>query len=476
MSDQGRNDEAPSGAGSSESELPGPGYQSLVDILPAEESVRADRWVQTLVERLAGPGREVGLALCTDEQMRQVNQTFRGKDEATDVLSFAGEEDEEGDSSIGDVLISLDTAGRQAEEAGQSLSWELQSLILHGVLHCLGHDHETDDGEMDAKELELRESWVDESAPWRIPAVTGGEGAPSPPGSRFGRVALLGRPNAGKSTLMNRWLGEKLSIVSDKPQTTRNRIEGILTGPRGQMVFLDTPGIHKPKHRLNRRMLKAATDALSDADVLCLLVDASVPFGGGDRYVLEMLQAVDRPKIVLLNKIDKMKKSRLLPLIAEYSGAGFDPVIPISALDGDGADAALDLVWDRLPEGEPQYDPDLLTELTERFLVAERIREKVLERTRDELPFVVAAVVDDWQEREGGALYLAVSLLVERPGQKKILIGKGGQVIRSVGMAARVDLEEFLDRKVFLDLVVREQRGWREDRELIGRLENYQLA
>lgn len=459
-------------------ETVGEEYGSLGDVVPAEEAARASAWVDALVDRLAGEGREVGLAFCSDEQMKRANRSFRGKDSATDVLSFPGEATPDGNSSIGDVLISIDTARRQAEEAGLSLSWELQCLILHGVLHCLGYDHDRDDGEMDAKELELRDSWVDESATWRIPASsevaesqTSASHAP-----RFGRVALLGRPNAGKSTLMNRWLGEKLSIVSDKPQTTRHRIEGILTGPRGQMVFLDTPGIHKPKHRLNRRMLKAATDALSDADVLCLLVDASVPFGGGDRYVIEMLQKVERPKIVFLNKIDKVKKSRLLPLIAEYSSAGFDPVIPISALDGDGADEALDVVWSLLPEGEAQYDPDLLTELTERFLVAERIREKVLERTRDELPFVVATVVDDWQEREGGALYLAVSLLVERPGQKKILIGKGGQVIRSVGMAARADLEEFLDRKVFLDLVVREQRGWREDRDLIGRLENYQLA
>ena len=458
-------------------------YRNLSDVLPTAELPRAQAWISALVERLAGPSRQLGLAFCSDEQMRRANESFRGKDEPTDVLSFPGEPDVEGDSSVGDVLISVDTASDQAKEAQQSLSWELQCLILHGLLHCLGYDHEVDDGEMDAQELRLREAWVDEGAAWRIPADSAdgaaGEGAGAPslaPDARFGRVALLGRPNAGKSTLMNRWLGEKLSIVSDKPQTTRNRIEGILSTDRGQMVFLDTPGIHKPKHRLNRRMLKAATDALTEADVLCLLVDASVPFGGGDRYVIEMLQKVDRPKVVFLNKIDKMKKSRLLPLIAEYSTAGFDPVIPISALEGDGADQALDLVWGLLPRGEPQYDPELLTELTERFLVAERIREKVLERTRDELPFVVAAVVDDWQEREGGALYLAVSLLVERPGQKKILIGKGGQVIRSVGMAARADLEEFLERKVFLDLVVREQKGWREDREMIGQLENYQLA
>lgn len=460
-------------------------YGRLEDVLPADESRRAVAWVEALTRRVAGPDRELGLAFCSDEQMREANRTYRDRDETTDVLSFPGEPGPQDESSVGDVLISVQTAQAQASEAEQSLSWELQCLILHGLLHCLGLDHESDDGEMDARELELRATWIDDEAPWRIPVETGsrsdsdGAAADEVTAStepRFGRVALMGRPNAGKSTLMNRWLGEKLSIVSDKPQTTRNRIEGILSGPRGQMVFLDTPGIHKPKHRLNRRMLKAATDALSDADVLCLLVDASVPFGGGDRYVIEMLRTIDRPKLALLNKIDQMKKGRLLPLIAEYSQAGFDPVIPISALEGDGTEEALEVVWGLLPIGAPQYDPELLTELTERFLVAERIREKVLERTRDELPFVVAAVVDDWQEREGGALYLAVSLLVERPGQKKILIGKGGQVIRSVGMAARADLEEFLDRKVFLDLVVREQKGWREDRDLIGQLENYQLA
>lgn len=503
----------------------GPEEPFAIDVLlPETEARRASLWLNALVLELGGPGAEVGLAFCSDKAMTETNRRFRDRKESTDVLSFPGsdysgtsEGFEGGTSSepvgrapegfgetearvevqigeraqapygshqyLGDVLISVDCARRQAEAAGQSLGWELQCLILHGLLHCLGHDHEQDGGAMDAMELDLRKRWVSEAAPWEIP-----EGAELPLGAntrldqavsedaRFGRVALVGRPNAGKSTLMNRWLGEKLAIVSDKPQTTRHRIVGILSEERGQMVFLDTPGIHKPQHRLNRRMVKAASDALSEADVICLLVDASVKSGAGDQFVQELIGQKSQPKMILLNKIDSIKKSRLLPLMERYAEAGFEPVIPISALDGDGAEGALDVVWEMLPRGSAEFDKDLLTLQTERFLTAERIREKILERTRDELPFVVAVVIDQWEERDDGVLYLAASILVERGGQKSILIGKGGQQIKAVGIAAREDLEEFLGKRVFLDLVVRAEKGWREDPRVIAEIENYQMA
>ena len=211
---------------------------------------------------------------------------------------------------------------------------------------------------------------------------------------RYGTVALVGRPNAGKSTLMNRLLPEKLAIVSSKPQTTRNRLVGILSEPRGQIVFYDTPGVHKPQHRMNRSMIKAAQEALNEADIICLLVDASESFGRGDEFMLSWIGDSKSPKILVLNKIDRIPKPKLLPRIARYADTGlFDEIIPISALKKDGTDLVLDTLWRYLPEGEAAYDPELLTVHPERFLVAERIREKVLTQTGDELPFSTAVVI-----------------------------------------------------------------------------------
>lgn len=290
---------------------------------------------------------------------------------------------------------------------------------------------------------------------------------------KSGTVALVGRPNAGKSTLMNRYLAEKLAIVSDKPQTTRHRIVGILSEARGQMVFFDTPGVHRPQHGMNRRMVKAAQEALNDADVVCLLVDASQPPGSGDRYMREWVSQVRTAKIVLLNKIDRIRKDLLLPRIAAYAeGDAFAEIIPISALTGDGTDRVLEILWKMLPVGEPIYDPELLTIHPERFLVAERIREKVLAQTRDELPFSTAVVIDSWEEKtERNLLTLYATVIVERDSQKKILVGKGGERIKAIGTAARLDLEVYLERRVYLDLQVRVEKGWRENRRILSHLE-----
>lgn len=291
-------------------------------------------------------------------------------------------------------------------------------------------------------------------------------------GPRAGTVALVGRPNAGKSTLMNRLLEEKLAIVSDKPQTTRHRLVGILSSDRGQLVFFDTPGVHKPLHRMNRHMVRHATEALDDADAVCLLVDAAKPFGGGDTFMLELLERARGPKLALLNKIDLVAKPKLLPRIARYAETGlFAEIIPVSALAGDGLDRVLEALWGLVPEGAPLYDPELLTIHPERFLAAERIREKVLEVTREELPFATAVVVEGWEEEDRGLLRIYASILVERPGQKSILIGRQGSMIKRIGTAARRDLEEFLERRVYLDLRVKEQPGWRENRRVLADLE-----
>lgn len=296
-----------------------------------------------------------------------------------------------------------------------------------------------------------------------------GEAAVAQP--KAGTVALVGRPNAGKSTLMNRLLAEKLAIVSDKPQTTRHRLVGILTEPRGQMVFYDTPGIHKPLHRLNHQMVRHALDALRDADVVCLLIDAAERFGSGDAFMLEQVKQAEAPRVLALNKIDRVRKPALLPLLARYAESGlFTDLVPISALTGDGCEPLLDVLWRLLPEGPPLYDPALLTIHPERFLVAERIREKVLERTREELPFATAVVVDRWEE-EDGLVKIFASILVDRPGQKKILVGHGGRTIKDIGTAARLDLEGFLEKRVYLDLHVRLEAGWREDRAVLASLD-----
>ncbi len=298
---------------------------------------------------------------------------------------------------------------------------------------------------------------------------TGSGSNPAP--YRAGTVALLGRPNAGKSTLMNLLLREKVAIVSDKPQTTRQRLVGILSEPQGQMVFYDTPGVHRPQHRMNRRMVKAAQEALNDADAVCLLVDASQQHGSGDAFMLEWVAPAASPKIVLLNKIDLVAKPSLLPRIALYAEAGFDQIVPVSALTGDGADRLLELLWRLLPEGEPIYDSELLTIHPERFLVAERIREKILERTRDELPFAIAVVIDDWQRRDNGMTTIYASVLTERGGQRGILLGSGGRRIKAIGTAARRDLEDFLECRVYLDLKVRVEKNWRENPRILSRLD-----
>ncbi len=409
------------------------------------------------VAELAPAPATFTLRLVDDEEMRELNRRYRQLDRATDVLSFPGEETPEG-RHLGDVVISVETA---AAGGGSSLERELKVLTLHGILHCLGYDHETDGGEMEAMETRLRARFLE---PSQVPEA-----------QRSGTVALVGRPNAGKSTLMNRMLGEKLAIVSDKPQTTRHRLIGILSTERGQMVFHDTPGLHRPLHRLNRRMVHAAAAALKEADVVCLLRDAATPFGRGDACALDLVAAAaegrGRPIFCLLNKIDLIAKPRLLPEIERYAGRGvFEEIVPVSALTGDGVDELLELLWRHLPPGKPRHDPELLTVHTERFLVAEMIREKVLEQTRDELPFTTAVVIEAWEDGEKRTDLLA-SILVDRESHKGIVVGRGGKRIKEIGTAARRDLQEFLERRVYLELRVRAEPGWREDAAVLSRLE-----
>lgn len=284
-----------------------------------------------------------------------------------------------------------------------------------------------------------------------------------------GFVALIGRPNAGKSTLLNRLVGEKLAIVSDKPQTTRNRIVGVRHYEGGEVVYIDTPGIHRPLHRLNVRMVDTALEALRDADVVVAVVDASEPGGAGDRYLMEIVRRVRVPRVLALNKADLVDKPALLPRMAAYAeDPGFADIVPLSALTGENVDRLEAVLLAHLPEGEPIYPDDYLTDQPERFFVAELVREQVLQQTRDELPYSTAVVVDRFEE--GPILKLYCTILVERPSQKPILVGRAGATIKAIGTAARAELERFFQSRVFLDLHVKVRDRWREDERTLDEL------
>ncbi|HVS32680.1 MAG TPA: GTPase Era [Thermoanaerobaculia bacterium] len=288
----------------------------------------------------------------------------------------------------------------------------------------------------------------------------------------------MGRPNAGKSTLLNRLLGHKVSIVSDKPQTTRNRIVGILNEPRGQIAFLDTPGIHRPLHKLNVRMMDHVRTSLSEADVVALIVDASEPFGKGDEFVVSMLgeqkkENPDSKRLAILNKVDLLKKNRLLPLMEQYGSFGlFDEIIPISASSGEGVGHLLEMLFGNVTADQALYPTEDYTTQPERFFAAEIVREKVLQHTSDELPYTTAVSVDRFEEDEQtGMIRIYATVVVERESQKPIVIGKGASMIKRIGTEARVELESILGTKVFLDLHVAVHQGWREDERFLGELE-----
>jgi GTPase len=288
-----------------------------------------------------------------------------------------------------------------------------------------------------------------------------------------GFVSLLGRPNAGKSTLLNRIVGVKLAIVSDKPQTTRHRIVGVKNLADGQIVFLDTPGVHRPLHRMNVRMVDAAVGATREADVVAFVVDASEKVGGGARYLVDLVRQLARPVVLVLNKIDLVAKPRLLPLMDWYrQQAEFADIVPVSARTGDGVDVFERVLLQHLPEGEPLFPPEYLTDQPARVMAAEMVREQVLRFTHAELPFSTGVLVEQFEEEPGpkGLLRVACSILVEQASQKPIVIGHGGEMIKRIGTAAREELERFFEMKVFLDLHVKVREDWRESERVLDEM------
>ncbi|KAF1295821.1 GTPase Era [Enterococcus sp. JM4C] len=280
---------------------------------------------------------------------------------------------------------------------------------------------------------------------------------------KSGFVAIVGRPNVGKSTLLNRIVGQKIAIMSDKAQTTRNKIQGVYTTTDTQMVFIDTPGIHKPKHRLGDFMVEAAYSALREVDAVLFMISADEKRGRGDDFIIERLKNVSSPVFLLINKIDKVHPDRLLGIIEDYtSQMDFTEIVPISAAEGNNVDRLMDILVDRMPEG-PQYFPDdQVTDHPEYFIVSELIREKVLELTRDEVPHSVAVVVDKMQRDENDKVRILATIIVERDSQKGIVIGKGGKMLKQIGTKARKDIEVLLGDKVFLEVWVKVQKNWRD--------------
>ena len=287
---------------------------------------------------------------------------------------------------------------------------------------------------------------------------------PQAPSDRYrsGFIAIVGRPNVGKSTLLNQILGQKISIISDKPQTTRNRILGVKHLPEAQMVFFDTPGVHKARTKLNQRLVQAALDSLQEVDLIFFLVGPDAEPGEGDLFITDYLKDIKTPKILVVNKVDLVKKERLIPILDFYGRRGsFSEMIPISALTGDNVDRLLEVALSHLPEGEPYFPEDVVTDQPVRFLAAEIIREKVILKTREEIPYSVAVQIEDFKEDEAKNLSaIQAVIFVEKESQKGIIIGRKGGMLKEIGTDARKELEALLGTKIFLELWVKVKKDW----------------
>ncbi|OIU70595.1 GTPase Era [Rossellomorea aquimaris] len=280
---------------------------------------------------------------------------------------------------------------------------------------------------------------------------------------KSGFISIIGRPNVGKSTFLNRVIGQKIAIMSDKPQTTRNKVQGVLTTEQSQMIFIDTPGIHKPKHKLGDFMMKIAQNTLKEVDIILFMVNVEEGLGKGDQFIIEKLKGVKTPVFLILNKIDQIHPDDLLPIIKRYNELyPFAATVPISALEGNNVEHLLELIQENLPEGPQFYPADQITDHPERFIVSELIREKVLHLTREEIPHSIAVVIDKMERQDDKNLIdVLATIIVERDSQKGIIIGKQGSMLKEVGKRARMDIENLLGSKVYLELWVKVQKDWR---------------
>ncbi|NCU18479.1 GTPase Era [Pallidibacillus pasinlerensis] len=285
---------------------------------------------------------------------------------------------------------------------------------------------------------------------------------------KSGFITIIGRPNVGKSTFLNHVIGQKIAIMSDKAQTTRNTIQGVLTMDDAQLVFIDTPGIHKPKHRLGDFMVKVATNTLNEVDLILYMINATEEFGRGEQFILEKLTGVNTDVFLVINKIDLIHPDKLIEIIGQYKDKyNFAEIIPISALQGNNVDRLLEVIKEYMPEGPQYYPSDQVTDHPERFIIAELIREKVLHLTREEVPHSVAVIIEKIDKRDNGTLHIMAAIIVERNSQKGIVIGKQGKMLKEIGRRARIDIENLLGSKVFLELWVKVQKDWRDKVNLL---------
>jgi len=293
---------------------------------------------------------------------------------------------------------------------------------------------------------------------------------------KTGHVALIGRPNVGKSTLLNKILGQKVAIISEKPQTTRRSILGIKTTQKGQIIFVDNPGIHKPLHKLNKRMMNFVYSSLETCDLINLIIDATLKFGHGDQFVIDSLKEIPTPKFLLINKVDIIKKEKVLLIIDKYKELlDFKEIIPISALRGINLDVLEDRIYENLPEAQKIYSDDKISDQPQRFLLSEIIREKMLAHVAQELPFVTAVYIEEIEDRKSDKKkqlkYIRANIFVEKDNHRKIIIGRHGHLIKTIGTQARQEMEQILDSRIFLELQVKVKERWRDSAEVLNLIE-----
>ena len=434
----------------------------------------------------------VDVLLTNDEGIREINLEQREIDAATDVLSFpmleltpgtppdgTGEDEEDPETGLcplGDMVISVERAKAQAAEFGHSVERELAYLTVHSVLHLLGYDH-LDEGPEKARMRAREEAILEGIGVTRdqfdetLDAPLAPDMPEEVPVKRCGMVTLCGRPNVGKSTLTNALVGEKVAIVSNKPQTTRNRICGVLTRGEDQFVFLDTPGLHRAANRLGDYMVGVVKKSVADVDAVLLLVEPIANVGGPERELIEQIKKLNVPSVLLINKIDTVEKPQLLAVMEAYHQVHeFTAIVPISAKRRDGLEELLDLLSGFLPEGPQLFPRDAVTDQPERQICAEIVREKLLYCLDKEIPHGTAVEVTKFSERENGILDLHVTIYCEKASHKGIIIGKQGTMLKKISTMAREDVERFMGTKVYLETWVKVKENWRDNLNLIRNL------
>ncbi len=434
----------------------------------------------------------VDVLLTNDEGIREINLEQREIDAATDVLSFpmleltpgtppdgTGEDEEDPETGLcplGDMVISVERAKAQAAEFGHSVERELAYLTVHSVLHLLGYDH-LDEGPEKARMRAREEAILEGIGVTRdqfdetLNAPLAPDMPEEVPVKRCGMVTLCGRPNVGKSTLTNALVGEKVAIVSNKPQTTRNRICGVLTRGEDQFVFLDTPGLHRAANRLGDYMVGVVKKSVADVDAVLLLVEPIANVGGPERELIEQIKKLNVPSVLVINKIDTVEKPQLLAVMEAYHQVHeFTAIVPISAKRRDGLEELLDLLSSFLPEGPQLFPRDAVTDQPERQICAEIVREKLLYCLDKEIPHGTAVEVTKFSERENGILDLHVTIYCEKASHKGIIIGKQGTMLKKISTMAREDVERFMGTKVYLETWVKVKENWRDNLNLIRNL------